>query len=95
MDQEIQALQQELQAIREIVEADHKMIQGIYRRMRVSWAISILKWVLIIGFSIGAFYFIQPMLEQLIGVYTGLGALNSANTTMDPTTLELLKSMIK
>ena len=90
MDAEIQALQQELQAIREIVEADHKMIKSTYRRVRLASTFNVIKWVVIIGFSVGAFYYVQPLLESVLGTYTSLGGASSSNQS----SLEVFKSLL-
>lgn len=92
MDQEIQALQKELQEVREIIEKDHEMIQSVYRRVRLSSAISVIKWVVIIGFSLGAFYYIQPLLEVLLKTYTSIGG---SGVGQSESSIDLLRSMIK
>ncbi len=92
MDQEIQALQKELQEVREIIEKDHEMIQSVYRRVRLSSAISVIKWVVIIGFSLGAFYYIQPFLEVLLQTYTSIGG---SGVGQSESSIDLLRSMIK
>ncbi len=40
-------------------------------------AMHIVYWVIIIGTTIGAFYFIQPMLEQLGSIYGGFSETNA------------------
>ena len=39
--------------------------------MRISRIMSIAYWVLIIGSAVGAYYFIQPYIDQLMGIYGG------------------------
>lgn len=93
MDQEIQALQQEIQALREIIEADHKMIHAIHRRVKMASIFNAIKWTLLIGFSLGAFYYIQPMLDVLLRTYTGLVGIDTGSQTQ--TSVDFLRNMIK
>ena len=60
-----------LNRIAETVDENNSILRGMRTSMRISRFFSILYWVLIIGVSIGAYYFIQPYLEQLMGVYSG------------------------
>lgn len=92
MDTEIQALQQELQAIREIVEQDHQMIHAIHRRVRMASIFNAIKWTLLIGFSLGTFYYIQPFLDVILKTYTGAGGIG---TGLDSgSSIDLLRTMI-
>lgn len=64
---------------RQILIQTHRMVEEnnqLIRKMRRAalwgrlW--HILYWVIIIGASLGAYYFIQPYVEQVQGVYGGL-----------------------
>lgn len=58
-----------LERILEIVEKDHSRINKLYRAMQWGRIFTVIYWVLIIGIAVGAFYFIQPYVEQLGGMY--------------------------
>jgi hypothetical protein len=52
------------------------------------------KWTIIAGISIGAFYYIQPFLETVMQTYTSLSGLGGAGSITDQgNILELLKNL--
>ena len=54
-------------------EENNQILRSIQRSMRLARIMSILYWVFIIGSAVGAYYLIQPYLNQLMGVYSGAG----------------------
>ena len=54
-----------------LAEDNNRMLHSIKRTMFMARIMSVLYWVLIIGVSVGAFYFIQPYLDQLMDTYSG------------------------
>ena len=52
-----------------LAEENNKMLHSIKRSMRMSRIMSILYWVIIIGISLGAFYFAQPYIDQVMKLY--------------------------
>ena len=54
-----------------LAEENNKMLRSLHRSMRLRRFVSIIYWVLIIGSTVGAYYFIQPYIEQVVGVYSG------------------------
>ena len=61
-----------------LTEENNKMLHSIKRSMFLARIMSILYWLVIIGVSVGAFYFIQPYIDQLMGVYgKASGVINS------------------
>jgi len=68
MDPELKrALDETLKLSRE----NNQMLQAMRRSMRLGRIMSFLYWALIIGTAFGAYYFIQPYIDQLMGVYGG------------------------
>ena len=57
----------------DLAEDNNKMLHSMRRSMRIASVMRALYWVLIIGSAFGAYYFIQPYLDQLIGVYNNAG----------------------
>jgi hypothetical protein len=45
------------------------MLVSIRRSMRIARLWSIIYWVFIIGTALGAYYIIQPYIDQILGVY--------------------------
>lgn len=71
-----------------ISEENNDILRGIQRSMRLARMMSVLYWILIIGSAVGAYYFIQPYLEQAMGIYGGAktqinGAGSSVNELLD------------
>jgi hypothetical protein len=56
-----------------LAEQNNDILRSIQRSMRIARFMSMLYWVFIIGSAIGAYYIIQPYLEQLIGIYGSAG----------------------
>lgn len=51
---------------------NNKILKSIRRSARIGHIMQILYWLIIIGVSVGAYYFIQPYLEQLLSIYGGV-----------------------
>jgi hypothetical protein len=56
----------------ELAEENNEMIAKMWRSYRVGRAMRVLYWVIIIGVSIGALYFIQPYVDAVRDTYSGL-----------------------
>ena len=54
-----------------LAEENNSILRSMRRSMIVGRVLSAIYWVLIIGSAIGAYYYIQPYLDQLIGIYGG------------------------
>ncbi len=80
MDQEDKKLLQETLAL---AQENNKMLRSLRRSMIWGRVMSFLYWALIIGSAVGAYYFIQPYVDQLIGVYGGAKSnLDSVNSLL-------------
>lgn len=55
-----------------LVKENNDILRSMQKRGRISFGLRILYWALIIGISVGAFYFIQPYVDFLRGL-TGHG----------------------
>jgi hypothetical protein len=66
MDPESKKLIEETYALEE---ENNKMLHSLKRSMFWSRTMSIAYWVLIIGVSVGAFYYIQPYLDDAMSIY--------------------------
>ena len=63
---------EKINKILEIVEDNNKILRGMRRSNRLSNIFRAFYWFLIIGVSIGAFYFIQPYIDAITGTYSDL-----------------------
>lgn len=62
---------QKLHRILEVSEENNQMLKTMLRNMRWGRLIKGVYWVIIIGASIGAFYFVQPYFDGILGAYGG------------------------
>ena len=58
-----------LQDTLELSKENNQMLQSMRRSMRIARLMSIVYWVFIIGSAVGAYYFIQPYVDEVIGIY--------------------------
>jgi len=54
-----------------LTQENNSMLRSMKRSMRWARIMRIIYWVIIVGVSVGAYYFIQPYINQLLGVYSG------------------------
>jgi len=66
IEEEIKEISERLEKLENMSKDNSVMLKYLYRAYRLSYAISIIKWVVIIGFTLGAFYFLQPYLESVM-----------------------------
>jgi len=62
-----------LQRLISLTEDNNRILHVLHRAHRFSIAFHVLKWIVIIGGAIGLYYFLQPVMEQFLEVYAGLG----------------------
>jgi hypothetical protein len=62
---------QKLYRILEVSEENNQMLKTMLRNMRWGRLIKTVYWVVIIGASVGAFYYTQTYFDQLLSVYGG------------------------
>lgn len=65
-------LQRQIRETREIAERNHELIDKVYSMLWQSRVFSIIYWVVLIGIAVGAFYFLEPYINQLVDVYGNL-----------------------
>ncbi|MBI2627416.1 hypothetical protein HYW72_00620 [Candidatus Nomurabacteria bacterium] len=54
-----------------LAEENNKILLSMRRSQRWSSVMRAVYWIIIIGSAVGAYYFIQPYVDQLIGIYGG------------------------
>ncbi len=87
---EIQSLKAEIKELKDLTVENQRMIRSVYKRMRFSGIITAIKWVIIIGITLGAFYYIQPVFEAVLKTYESIGGLGSSQNGQN--VIDLLKS---
>jgi hypothetical protein len=71
-----------LERIYKLTEENNTILKSIHRTNKIGLAIKVLYWVVILGLSFGAFYFVQPYINSLTGVLDTKGGTN--NTGISP-----------
>ena len=69
MDSDMDEIREDLKRIMEVLKANNAVLRSIQSRARWSMIFSVLRWLVIIGVAIGAYYYLQPYLQQLADVY--------------------------
>jgi hypothetical protein len=69
---ELNDIRADLKKIIEVTKHNEAMLESVQRRARLALFGQALKWLIIIGISIGAFIYVQPILEQLLETYKSI-----------------------
>lgn len=83
----------------ELSRENNKMLRSLRNSQRWASIMRVLYWVAIIGISIGAFYFVEPYLKNLLNIYTKTipelqGVKNSINGNLDAKTVQNLLNQL-
>ncbi|MEX2368943.1 MAG: hypothetical protein WD552_00940 [Candidatus Paceibacterota bacterium] len=71
-DKELENLNRQLSETRQLAEENRELLGKIYKILWRGRLFHFLYWFVIIGFAIGAFYFLEPYFDQLMNAYGGL-----------------------
>ncbi len=52
-------------------EENNRLLKSLHRSMRIRRFVSIIYWFIIIGSAFGAYYFVQPYIDQVVETYGG------------------------
>jgi len=68
----------------ELARENQKLIKKVRRAQLWGRAFRIIYWVIILGVTFGAYYFIQPFVEQFLNIYEGIsGGIDSVQNVGD------------
>ncbi len=62
---------EKLDEILELTKENNRILHALRSAQRRASMFRLLYWLVVIGLGFGAFYYIQPYLEQIMGVYAG------------------------
>jgi hypothetical protein len=65
-------LQKILEETRELARENNVMLHSIQRRAKIALAFKAFYWIVIILVGIGAIYYIEPYIDQLLKAYNGI-----------------------
>ena len=78
-----------LEETNELAKENNHILKGIRRSNRFSMLFRFLYWIIIIGISVGAFYYVQPYIDSLMKVYktvqTDLGTIKTITNKLPVT----------
>ncbi len=69
-----------------------KKVRGVQKR---AFLMSLVKFLIFVGITLGAYYYVEPYLEQFLGIYsnlsgiTGEGGINTSSSSI----LDLVKNL--
>jgi hypothetical protein len=72
LTQDVLDLHEKIDELTAMLEENSRMTKGLYDRTRFLMLVSAIKWFIIIGLTIGAFYFVQPFIDTIVSVYGGV-----------------------
>lgn len=93
-DIDIQEVGERLDELTELVQENHKMTKSLYRRARLAGFAIAIKWIVIVGVTVGAFYYVQPMIDRTMNMYDtvfGKSDTNSVATDQNATKFDFSK----
>lgn len=83
MSDELIEIRADIKKLLDMAKTDHVIIESLQRRARLATFFHIGKWLIIIGISIGAFIYVQPVLEKFVDVYKSLsGGMGGENSNI-------------
>lgn len=71
-DPDYEQLKSNLEETREIVERNNELLQNIESTLFWRRVFSVVYWVVIIGFAVGVFYFLEPYVDRIWDAYGNL-----------------------
>lgn len=75
-----------------LAEENNIILMSIRRSNRISMAVRAIYWIVIIGLSVGALYFIQPYIDFLFGALSGG---SKASNVVNTESINLLQDLLK
>ncbi|MEK7646403.1 MAG: hypothetical protein AAB381_01780 [Patescibacteria group bacterium] len=80
-----------LERTHKLAEENNALLRSMRRMSRISGALRILYWVVILGVGFGTFYVIQPYVESLLTVFGDIQAASGQSPGTASLFLDLLK----
>ncbi len=66
-------MHENLKELLEIEKENNHLLKKLWRNVKITRATKFLYWTVIIAMTLGAYYYIQPFIDGLVEVYSGLG----------------------
>ncbi len=94
---DIEEIGEKLDELTEIVKENQRMTASLYRRARLAGFAIAIKWIVIVGVTVGAFYYVQPVIDRTLTIYDtvlgkgGSGGAKNATTDQNATKFDFSK----
>jgi len=72
VDQELENL---IKEDLEVSKENNELLKKLWGNVKISRALRFLYWVIILGIALGSYYYVQPFIDKLKGVYSGFGGI--------------------
>ena len=66
-----------------LAEENNEILRSMRRSNRISSFLRILYWIIILGVSVGAFYYIQPYVNSLVELAVNIGGLEGVKGVLE------------
>lgn len=88
-----------LEKVAKLTEENNEMLRSIRAASRWQWTFFAVKWIFIIAVTLGAYYYIQPYLDTLWGVYGSMSSLaqpeaQSGNSLLNLPEIKTLQNLL-
>jgi hypothetical protein len=77
----------------ELEKENNKILRSMRRSMFWSRVMNTLYWLIIIGISLGAFYFLQPYFDKMLNLYNSVTGTQQKLNTENGSLQDLLKKL--
>ncbi len=95
MDNEIREINEKLGELQDMMEDNQRMVKSLYTKAKWSTVLSLFKWILIIGITIGSFYYIQPFIERFMVAFDSISGNSTSGLSSIFKNLDLVKKAVK
>jgi len=63
----------DLERIERLSEENNRLLRKLVSDLRWRQLFSLVKWVIVIGLTLGLYYYLQPIIDQIKAIYESLG----------------------
>lgn len=81
IEQKVDELNEKVDELTTLMEESNRMTKNLYQRARMATVVVFIKWFIIIGITLGSFYYIQPLINNLVGIYGGISSLGGSSSS--------------
>jgi monomeric isocitrate dehydrogenase len=95
MDNEIREINEKLGELQSMMEDNQRMVRSLYSKAKWATVLSVFKWILIIGVTVGSFYYIQPFIEKFMVAFDSISGNSTTGLSSIFKNLDFVKKAVK